>query len=260
MRLVPAAIAVSLIPATALAEQANPAGDVTYQVETSVASDYVARAQPQYAGHAPCSQNAATIKIDHVGDGALSVGVWNAVALDHYGAQPGTALEIDALASYGWNQGPVALTAGLQSYLFPSHAAGTPLDGAHEAFVTASWDNPYVVPNAQAWVEVVHQQGVYLSVGGSHDFHVGRVTLSPAVSVGGATYRKYLGAPVAAAPHLNDVTAGVNARVELVEGVYAALRGSYAYRGTPSELMPDPDMDFSDRSTVVGVVALGITR
>lgn len=260
MLLVRATLVAALIPATAFAEAASSAGDVSYQVETSIASDYVARAQPQYAGHAPCSQNAATVKIDHLGDGALSFGVWNAVALDHYDAQPGTALELDAIVAYGFSAGPLALTTGLQSYMFPSHADGAPIDGAHEAFITAAWDNPYVVPSAQAWVEFVHQQGVYLTVGGSHDFHAGRWTLSPAVSVGAATYRKYLGAEVAAAPHFNDLTAGLSARVDLADGVYAALRGSYAYRGTPDELMPDPDMDFSERSTLVGVVALGIAR
>jgi hypothetical protein len=236
--------------------------EVSYQVETSVASGYVARGIVQYADRGVASsQNTAAIKIDHVGPGALTLSGWNATALDNYDQQPGTALELDLTATYGFTAGPVAVTAGYTAYLFPEHAEGTPVDGAHEVFATAAYDNPYVVPAVAIWAEVARQQGAYVTVGGSRDFHAGPCTITPAVSVGAAAYRKYLGTERAAAPHLNDVTAGLAGRVDLAGGAYAALRLSYALRTTPDELMDaDADWGMAGRSTLVGVVAIGVAR
>lgn len=237
--------------------------DVSYQLETSVASSYVARGIVQYADRGiASSQNTASVKLEHVGRGSLTFGLWNATALGDFDAQPGTALEFDLSATYGFNAGPVAVTTGYTAYLFPGHVDGTPFDGGHEVFGTAAYDNKYVVPTVSVWAEFVHQQGAYVTLGGSHDFHVSKkCTLSPAVSVGAAAYRKYLGTDHVAAPHLNDVTAGLSGRIELPGGTYAALRVSYSLRTTPDELMEeDSDWGMAGRSTLVGVVALGVAR
>jgi hypothetical protein len=246
----------------AFAPAAAHAGDLTYQLETSVASSYVSRGIVQYADRdVASSQNTASLRVDHVGPGALTLGTWSAVALSRYDNQPGTALELDLTASYAFNAGPIALTSGYAAYLFPSHEAGTPLDGGHEVFATASYDNPYVVPAVGVWIEPVRQQGAYVTLGGSHDFHYKMCTLSPAISLGAAAYRKYLGADQQATPHLNDVTAGLAGRVDLAGGTYAALRLSYALRTTPSDIMgSDETWGMSGRSTMVAVVAVGVAR
>lgn len=234
---------------------------VSYLAETSVASAYVSRGMQQYADlGVPSAQNTLTVRVDHVGPGALSIGTWNAVALSDYNAQGGTALELDLLATYAFSAGPVAMSTSYIAYMFPEHEEGTPLDGAHEVAVTAAYENRYVTPTVATWVELARQQGAYVTLTGSHDFHIGPCTISPALTVGGAAYRKYLGGEQAASPHLNDVTANLGLRLEVDAGVYVALRGSYAYRGTPIELMPEVGDDFGDRSTLVGVLALGVAR
>jgi len=244
------------------ASAAAHADDLTYQLETSVASSYVSRGIAQYADRDVASnQNTATLRLDHVGPGALTLSTWSAVALSRYDDQPGTALELDVTASYAFNAGPIALSSGYIAYLFPAHAVGTPLDGGHEVFATASYDNPYVVPAVGVWVEPVRQLGAYVTLGASHDFHYKMCTLSPAISVGAAAYRKYLGADQQATPHLNDVTAGLASRVDLDGGAYAALRLSYALRTTPSDIMgSDEAWGMAGRSTLVAVVAVGVAR
>jgi len=238
------------------------ADDVSYQLETSVASSYVSRGIPQYADRGVASsQNTASLKIDHVGPGSLSLAVWNAVALSDYETQPGTALEVDPSIAYAYRTGALTITTGYSVSLFPERMDGTPLDGAHELSGIVSYDNPYAVPTVAAYVEVAHQQGVYLSVGASRDLHLGRWTLSPAISAGGATYRKYLGGDKMAPPHLNDLTGVLVGRRDFDAGFYATTKLSYSFCGTPSELIPmDPSWGLEGRSTLFGVVAFGVSR
>ena len=237
------------------------ADDVGYQLETSVASSYVVRGIPQYATRGvPSSQSSASVHVDHVGDGTVMFGVWNAVAMEDYDTQPGTALEVDVSVAYAVRAGALSLTTGYGANLFPSHMHDTPVDGAHELSAVVSYDTPYVVPAAAAYVEFVHQQGVYLQLGASRDLPHAAWTFSPALSVGGATYRKYAGGDRAATPHLNDVTAAVTVRRELDAGVYASAKLSYSLCGTPSDLMPMESWGFDGRSTMYGVVAVGVAR
>lgn len=247
-----------------LASSAAQADDVSYQLETSVASGYVVRGIIQYAHDDDASsQSAATLRVEHVGPGALTFGIWNAVALAGYGTQPGNAIELDVTAGYAFSAGPLAVTTGYAAYLFPRHAEHTPVDGAHEVFATAAYDNPYVVPSAGVWIEPVRQQGAYVTLGAAHDFHHHAWTFSPSVVAGAAAYRKYLGTTQVARPHLNDVTAGFASRVDFHRGVYAVARLSYAIRTTPGELMDsamDTSMALGGRSTLVGLLAVGVAR
>jgi hypothetical protein len=238
------------------------ADGVSYQLKTSVASSYVSRGIPQYAHrNEPSSQNTASLQLGEVGPGALSFTAWNAVALGAYDQQPGNAVELDLSVGYAFTAAALTVTTGYTAALFPEHAEGTPLDGTHELSAMVSYDNPYVVPAVAAAVEVVHQQGVYLSVGASRDLRHHDWTFSPAVSAGAATYRRYQGAEQAAAPHLNDVTAAVGARRELGGGVYASGKLSYSLCGTPHEIMPmDPAWGFDGRSMLVGAIAVGVAR
>jgi hypothetical protein len=253
--------AVGCLGLTATAAHAD---QVSFQLETSVASGYVSRGIVQYAHDDDrSSQTAATLRVDQVGPGALTFGVWNAVALSGYRGQPGNALELDLSAGYALDAGPLAITTGYAAYLFPGHDAGAPLDGAHEVFATAAYGNRYVVPSCGVWVEPVHQQGAYLTLGATRDFHHRAWTVTPALSIGAAAYRKYLGADQVAGPHLNDVTAGLATRLDLGAGLYAAARVSYAIRTTPDDLMGpamDTSMSLGGRSTLVGLVALGVAR
>ena len=254
-----AVAALLLAMSTARADDAA----VSYQLEGSVASTYVFRGIPQYTTRRdPSRQNTALVKVDHVGPGAITFAAWNAVALSGYDMQPGTAVEVDLSASYGITLGKVAVAAGYMAYIFPNHSTGAPMDGAHEVQVLASYDNPYVVPTVGAFVEVVRQQGAYVTLAGAHDFHHGAWTVSPAVCIGAATYRKYLGGDQAIGPHLNDITAGVAARVDLPGGMYLVGRFSYALRGTPVAEMPATTVGwgFDGRSSAVGSIGFGVAR
>lgn len=236
--------------------------DITYQLETSIASSYVSRGIPQYSSRTvPSSQSTAALRIDEVHGGALSLGVWSAVAIDSYREQPGTAVELDLSVAYEHQRGPMTLTAGYAACLFPEHDEGSPLDGAHEVSAVVSLATPYVVPTASAYLELARQQGVYLSLGASRDLRHDDWTFSPAVSLGGATYRKYGGGEQSAAPHLNDVTAAVSARRELTGGLYASAKLSYSLFGTPTELLAmESAPGFNGRSSVFGVLAFGVSR
>jgi hypothetical protein len=245
-----------MIPTTAYAD------DIGYQFETSVASGYIARGIVQYASQRDASsQNTALVRLDHVGSGSLSFVLWNAVALSEYDAQPGTGLELDLSVAYAAAVGPLAVTAGYTAYLYPDHASGTPFDSAHELWGTASYDNAYVVPTVAMYAEVARQQGVYLSIAGGRDVRYHAWTFGPNLSLGGASYRKYLGADQPAGPHFNDVTGTLGARLDLGGGVYATAKLCYAFRGTPSELMPDHmGWGFDGRSSLFAVLAVGVAR
>jgi len=246
------------LPAVASAEET----DVGFQVETAVASSYVSRGIVQYASRTePSSQTTAAVHVDHVGPGTLALTGFTAVAMDEYDAQPGNALEVDLSLSYAMQARSLTVTFGYSAALFPHHMDGTPLDGTHELSAMVSYDNPYVVPAVAANVEVARQQGVYLMLGASRDLHAEAWTFSPAVSAGAATYRKYQGGDKAVGPHLNDVTAGAALKRDFDRGVYAAARLSYAYCGTPSEVMSmDSDWSMGGRSTVVGMLAVGVSH
>lgn len=237
------------------------ADDVGYQLETSVASNYVFRGIVQYSTRrAPSSQNTAAVTFDHLGDGALTLVAWNATALSDYGSQPGNSLEFDLSAGYTIHREALALTAGYTAYLYPNHMDGTPLDGAHEVSVVAGYETPYVTPVAGAYVEFVRQQGAYVMAGATHDFKLGAWTLSPSASIGAAAYRKYLGADQSASPHINDVTAAAAGKYDVAKGVYATAKLSYSLRGTPSDLAPMMGWGFDGRSSIYGVVAVGISQ
>jgi uncharacterized protein Gcw-chp len=237
------------------------ADDISYQLETSVASNYVYRGIVQYSTHtAPSSQNTAAVTFDHVGDGTLTLVAWNATALSDYGNQPGNSLEFDFSAGYTIHRGALALTAGYMAYLYPNHMAGTPMDGAHEVSAVASYETPYVTPIAGAYVEFVRQGGAYLMFGATHDFKLGDWTLAPTASIGGAAYRHYLGGDQSASPHINDVTAAVAGKYDIARGVYAIAKVSYSLRGTPSDLAPMMGWGFDGRSSIYGVVAVGLAR
>lgn len=247
---------------TMLGASAARADDVGFQVETSVASSYIYRGIVQYSTRrAPSSQSTAAVRLDHLGPGSLTLTAWNATALADFSQQPGNAVELDLSATYTGADGPLAYSAGYAAYLYPNHADGAPLDGAHELFGTVAYTNDYIVPTAGIYLEPIRQQGVYVMVAGTHDFHAGGWTLSPTISLGAATYRKYLGGDQSAGPHLNDATAALAARYGFAGGVYAVARVSYALRGTPSELVPMAmDWSFDGRSSIFGALAVGVAR
>jgi len=249
--------------ALALVALTTPAAadDVSYQLETSVASNYVVRGMAQYTTRKiPCSQNTAALTFDHVGDGALTLLAWNATALSDYDRQPGNALEVDLAAIYTMHRGDLALTTGYMVFLYPDHMDGAPMDAAHEFSAVAGYETPYVRPIAGVYVEPVRMQGAYVMAGATHDFKLGDWTLSPTASIGGAAYRHYLGGSASAPPHLNDVTAAAVARYDIASGVYATAKLSYSLRGTPSDVVPMMGWGFDGRSSIFGAVAIGIAR
>jgi hypothetical protein len=258
IKLARVAVLGSLVVAPGIAS----ADDVGYQLETQVASTYVSRGIVQYASRTePSSQTTASVRVDNVGRGSLAFTAWNAVALNDYEDQPGNSLELDLSVAYAVPLRSLTLTTGYTVALFPHHVDGTPVDGTHELAAMVSYDNPYVVPSVAANVEVAHQQGIYLVAGATRDLHVDQWTFSPAVSVGGATYRKYQGGDVSAPPHLNDVTATAGVKHDFEGGVYATARVSYAFCGTPAELMPmDADWQLGGRSTLIGTLAVGVAH
>lgn len=247
---------------TAEAAEANAAG---YQAEAGVASTYIYRGIQQYASRGtPSSQTTAAFHVDGVGPGTLAFSLWSAVALGDFGHQPGNAVELDANVTYAVTRGAVTYTAGYLGYYFPNHLAGAPPDAAHEAIVGASYATPYVTPSVTAFVEIARQQGAYVIAAVTRDLEVAaHVTISPTLSVAGATYRHYLGGAQAASPHVNDVAAQLAAKVELPGGAYLTARAVYGFRGTPQTLAPELMSDgfgAGGRSTLFGLVALGVAR
>lgn len=252
-----AVAAVVLAPMTSFADEPS----VNYQLETSMATNYVFRGIVQYTNHdVASSQNTAAVTVDHVGPGALSFTMWNATAMSDYGRQPGNALEFDLSAAYALHHDATALTFGYTAYLYPDHLAGTPMDGAHELSVAVAQETTYVTPFVGVYGELVRQQGAYVTAGVTHDYKLGRVTLSPIASVGGAAYRKYLGGDQSASPHINDVTAAFAGKVDLGQGIYALARLSYSVRMTPSDLVSQMDWSMDGRQSLFGALSIGVAR
>jgi hypothetical protein len=252
-----AAVAIVLAPMTSFADDLS----VNYQLETSMATNYVFRGIVQYTNHdVPSSQNTAAITFDHVGGGSLNFTMWNATAMSEYGRQPGNALELDLSTAYTLHHDDTAVTVGYMAYLFPDHMAGTPVDGAHELSVAVAQETPYVTPFLGVYGEFVRQQGAYVAAGATHDYKLGRVTFSPTVSIGGAAYRKYLGTDQSASPHFNDVTTAFAGKIDLGEGVYALARLSYSVRLTPSDLVPEMNWGMDGRQSLFGALSLGVAR
>jgi hypothetical protein len=252
-----AAAAIVLAPMTSFADDPS----VSYQLETSMATNYVFRGIVQYTNHdVASSQNTAAVTVDHVGPGTLSFTMWNATAMADYHQQPGNALEFDLSTGYTLHHDDTAVSFGYTAYLFPDHLTGTPMDGAHELSVAVAQETPYITPFAGVYGEFVRQQGAYLTAGATHDYKVGRLTVSPTVSIGGAAYRKYLGGDQSASPHLNDVTAGCAGKVDFGQGVYALLKVSYAVRLTPSDLVPQMNWGMDGRQSLYGALSIGVAR
>jgi hypothetical protein len=251
------AAAIVLAPMTSFADDPS----VNYQLETSMATNYVFRGIEQYTTHdVPSSQNTAALTLDHVGSGTLSFTMWNATAMSDYSRQPGNSLELDLSTAYTLHHDDTAVTVGYMAYLFPDHMAGTPLDGAHELSVAVSQETPYVTPFVGVYGEFVRQQGAYVTAGATHDYKSGRWTVSPTASIGAAAYRKYLGTDQSASPHINDVTAACAGKVDLGEGVYALARLSYSVRLTPSDLVPEMDWGMHGRQSLFGALSIGVAR
>jgi hypothetical protein len=250
------AVVLLALPAGAFAE------DVGYQIETSVASTYVARGVVQYQSRdTASSQSTGAIRIDDVADGSVIATLWSAVALDDFDGQPGTAVQVDASLAYTRTFDDVELIGGYLLSMYPKAADGTPIDGVHELFGGCKFANPTVSPFATANIEFVRQQGAYLAVGATRDFRAGGLTVSPMASVGFAAYRKYLGMDTAASPHANDVTTTIGVRYDLPSHLYIAGKVSYAAQLTPNEYAPAMDTwDFDGRSTLLGALAVGVAR
>lgn len=238
------------------------ADDVGYQLETSVASTYVSRGVPQYATRTtPSSQTLSALRVDGVAGGSITLSLWTAVAIADHDDQPGTGLELDPSIAYSRTFDRGTIGFGYTTALYPEHLPGTPVDGIHEVSINAQINTPIVSPIAAAYLEVVHQQGAYVTLGGTRDFRLDQLTVSPVATLGFAAYKKYQGAEVEAAPHVNDVTAAVGVRYDLPDDVYLSARLSYSARLTPAELVPEmTGWDLDGRSSLFGAIALGTSR
>jgi len=247
-----------------ISEQGRPKIAIGYQVEVSVASTYVFRGIPQYNKlYDASSQNTALLRLDNVGQGSVTFAVWNATALRGYGGQPGSALELDVIGSYGGRvRGAFDLSVGYIGYLFPAHASAAPLDGAHELTGSFSYANPYLVPSVAIYGEFVRLQGAYLAIGLARDVIYKLFTFTPSLNLGLAAYRHYQGTDAVAKPHVNDLTLALTGKLTFPRDFYATLRVAYSLRGTPESLMtPSTDnFGFQGRSSLYGALAIGFAR
>jgi hypothetical protein len=226
-----------------------------YQLEMGVASTYVFRGAPVYVDrYDPSSQLTASVTLDKLGPGSLTLTAWNATALARFEGQPGTAVEIDLSATYTL-QLTKAVSVGL-GYLvmtYPKRLEGTPVDGGHEISATVAYDNKYVTPRFTVNGEVVRMQGVYASLAGSHAFELGPVTLTPQASLGVAGYRKL---PFQA----NDATASLSAQWAFSGVSYVALRGAVSYLLGRSSALPEDERSPSGRTIPVAMLAVGVQK
>jgi uncharacterized protein (TIGR02001 family) len=252
------ALVLLLSAATAGAEDAPPVSveqaeggiDLHYTVETGVATTYVFRGVPQYLEKTdPSSMTTLGLTLDKLGPGALSFGVWSAIAVTDRGAQPGTKSEIDLTLTYGLPLGDrLTAAAGYILYLYPEAPDGAKVDGAHELWASLSLAGLPVTPTLAVYAEIVRLKGVYAQASLARSFDLGGgFALSPWAGVALVKYDGVDGG-------LNDVTVSVPLRWTHGSGFYASLSGNYAYNGLLDE------GSFSDASTLYALLAAGFSR
>lgn len=231
----------ALCAATSASAQSGPS--IGYTVETSIASTYLWRGVPQYSSTAiASSQNTVQLRVAGVGPGRLSVTLWNAVAMDAFDEQSGSAVEVDGTFGYALNLSErVELTLGYAGYAYPlADRSGGPVMYANEFFAQVNIDTPIVTPSVALYAEPFRYGGLYATAGLTRDLAYGEFHFRPTVSVGFAEYDHYGGTGRATAMHLNDVTGSLEARWNLPAGAYMAVRGTGSYRGTPEAALNLP--------------------
>jgi hypothetical protein len=232
------------------ATQAEGGIDLHYTVETGVATTYVFRGVPQYLEKTdPSSMTTLALTLDKLGPGALSLGLWNAIAVMDHGEQPGTKTEIDLTATYAFPVGDrLAAAAGYILYLYPEAPDGAHVDGAHELWASLAVKDLPVTPAVAVYAELVRLKGVYANASLTRTFELGGgVSVSPWACV---AFVKYDTVDFG----LNDVTLTLPVRWTHGSGFYASASANYAYNGLLE------DGTFSDASTVYGVLAAGFSR
>lgn len=227
--------------------QSSETTSVHYSAETSLASTYVFRGVPQYLSKTdPSSQTSLSLTLDSVGPGAISVGLWNATALDDFGSHGGTQLEFDVTAGYSMPLSEkLTGSLGYIGYFYPE---GDPVDGAHEIAAVFSYATDIVTPSVGVFAEFVRLDGAYVSLAASRDFALpGAITVTPGASLG---LSRYSGIDAG----LNDIDVMVAARRDLPGGLYLGSAAHYAYSGL------DGMGDTGNRSTVWGSLYMGYAR
>ena len=224
---------------------------VGYQFEMGAASTYVFRGRAQYVSRDDASmQSTVALTGKGFGPGDFTLTAWNAQALSA-GPQAGNASEVDLTPSYTltiadrWS-----VSAGYIAYVYAEHLPSQPLDGAHEAFGSLSFLNPWVTPSVGVYGEFVRLDGVYATAGVSRTFTFGPIDLTPQASVGWAAYK-------GVASRLNDVSTMVVAQWGFSAPFYANVRAAYSYMGGPTLDVPGQDGSFSGRSVPWAMLAVG---
>jgi hypothetical protein len=254
---------------TALAESPPDApvatAGVHATVELGVATTFLARGVPQFANKNDfATQNAALIKVDNVGPGALTVGVFHEAALNNPERTTmigGISPQFDPIASYGFPIGRVQASAGYFLHYWPAWSAEQHRDGMHEIQMTAAMDGLVVRPAIEVDLEFVRLHGFYanasLSKAWTTSTSLGDVTISPSIVVGVHRYAKPFQGNFDMPLALREVTGGVGVTWKFGPPFYATLRGSYSYTGIKNWWMED---GLAGRSTPQAIISLGVAN
>jgi hypothetical protein len=254
---------------TALAEPTPEAPNVSTRVhatvELGVATTFIARGVPQFAKKNDfATQNAALIRVDDVGPGALTVGVFHQAALNNPERTTmigGISPQFDPIASYGFPLGRVQASVGYFLHYWPAWSAEQHRDGMHELQLTAAIDDLPVRPAIEVDLEFVRLHGFYANASVSKSWttstSMGEITVSPSVVVGVHRYTKPFQGNFDLPLALREVTGGVGVTWKFGPPFYASFRASYSYTGIKNWWMEE---GIAGRSTPQAVLALGVAN
>lgn len=223
--------------------QAARAADVSLDVP--VVSKYVWRGIE--ANKEAVLQPSLTVGLPY----GLSFNLWGNMDLTGYGEtagygnRSGEFTELDLTGSGTYGLGPVALTGGIISYVFPGVGATT-----HEIFLSAAAD-VLAKPSLAVYSDVDEVKGSYFLLSVSHSLDLGlpplkSVDLSVSAGYGSGSYNRFYFGLDEASPV--DVVASLN--LPLAVASFTLTPGvTYVY-------LPDPDIQTARDATGYVIAAL----
>jgi hypothetical protein len=228
-------------------------------VEFGVGSTFVARGVPQYVDRNDLATlNGALVRIDNLGPGSLTLGVFHEAALTNTAMQSGSggiSPQFDPIVSYGMRFGRVSASAGYFVHIWPAWENHP--DGMHELQLTAAIEGLPVRPAVEVDVEFVRMHGAYANASLTKTFTRGSVSVTPGVVVGVNGYDKPFGGTFDMPFSLREVTASVGVTWQVASPFYVSARAAYSYTGLANWWLED---SMVGRSTPFAMIAVGAAK
>jgi hypothetical protein len=225
-------------------------------VEIGAGTTFVARGVPQYADRKDmASLIAATLKLENIGPGSLTLGLYHEAALTNTAMQSGTggmSPQLDPIVSYGTSFGSVSTSVGYFMHIWPAWPENP--DGMHEIQFTAALENLPVRPAIEIDAEFVRMHGAYANASVTKTWSRGKLSITPGFVVGVAGYDKPFAGTLEMPFALREVTANVGLTYQVSKPFYVAARAAWSYTGIKNWWFED---SFMGRSTPLAMIALG---